>query len=175
MKRRMSNLASRVPNVNKQGHVPINPNSQWVNNKGAWFSHIIYIVFLKYLFGIIPWVSRETSWTLTNWTYNISQYIMFHAIIGTPFEVEQGIYDGLTMWEQIDHGAQFTPTKKFLTVLPIFLFLLSTHYTNYDIFTFWINLIGLLIILVAKLPLMHRVRLFGINVVEGDDEVEDEH
>ncbi|KAJ1985148.1 sphingolipid homeostasis protein orm1 [Dimargaris verticillata] len=170
MKRRMSNLASRVPNASRHELSLVNPNSQWVNHRGAWVSHIVYIIFLKYMFGIVPWISNEMVWTLTNWTYNISQYIMFHAIIGTPFEVDQGVFDGLTMWEQIDQGAQFTPTKKFLTVLPIFLFLLSTHYTHYDVFTFWINFAGLLVILVAKLPLMHRVRLFGINVVEGDEE-----
>ncbi|KAJ1913101.1 sphingolipid homeostasis protein orm1 [Tieghemiomyces parasiticus] len=173
MKRRMSNLAAKVPNTMQVGHTQINPNSQWVNSRGAWVAHIIYIMFLKYIFGIIPWISTETSWTLTNWMYNISQYIMFHAMIGTPFEVDQGAYDGLTMWEQIDQGAQFTPTKKFLTVLPIFLFLLSTHYTHYDVFTFWINIAGLLVILIAKLPLMHRVRLFGINFVAGDGEEDD--
>ncbi|KAH6582364.1 hypothetical protein BASA60_001969 [Batrachochytrium salamandrivorans] len=55
-------------------------------------------------------------------------------------------YDGLTLWEQIDGGAQFTPTKKYLTAVPIILFLLSTHYTHYDFPTFMVNLTSLVIV-----------------------------
>ncbi|KAH6570854.1 hypothetical protein BASA60_007460 [Batrachochytrium salamandrivorans] len=57
---------------------------------------------------------------------------MFHWISGVPYSINQNEYDGLTLWEQIDGGAQFTPTKKYLTAVPIILFLLSTHYTHYD-------------------------------------------
>jgi hypothetical protein len=46
---------------------------------------------------------------------------MFHWLTGTPFDADQGEFDGLTLWEQIDNGAQFTPAKKFLTALPIVL------------------------------------------------------
>lgn len=30
-----------------------------------------------------------------------------------------GAYDELTLWEQIDNGAQYTPAKKWLTSVPI--------------------------------------------------------
>jgi hypothetical protein len=71
--------------------------------------------------------------------------------------------------KKVDNGAQFTPSKKYLTAVPIILyfyelisrFLLSTHYTHYDLPTFMINLTSLVIVLVAKLPSMHKVRLFG--------------
>ncbi|OBZ86662.1 hypothetical protein A0J61_05288, partial [Choanephora cucurbitarum] len=85
---------------------------------------------------------------------------------GIPFENNQGAYDGLTLWEQIDGGVQFTATRKFLTAVPIVLFLLSTHYTHYDVFLFGINFTALLVVLVAKLPVMHRVRIFGINKLD---------
>ncbi|KAI8850250.1 ORMDL family [Chytridium lagenaria] len=75
---------------------------------------------------------------------------MFHWVIGTPFD-------------QLDNGAQFTPTKKYLTLMPIVLFLLSTHYTHYDFPTFMINLTSLIIVLIGKMPQMHNVRIFGIN------------
>lgn len=102
-------------------------------------------------------------------------------LIGAPFESTQGEFDGLTLWEQIDNGAQFTPTKKFLTALPIVLyaspllrffsicfsrFLISAHYTHYNAVLFAINLVPLIIVLIAKLPALHRVRFFGINKVE---------
>ncbi|KAJ3300462.1 hypothetical protein HK104_000047 [Borealophlyctis nickersoniae] len=88
---------------------------------------------------------------------------MFHWVIGTPFDINQNEYGGLTLWEQIDEGEQFTATKKYLTAIPIILFLLSTHYTHYDLPTFMINLASLIVVLIAKLPVMHKVRLFGIN------------
>lgn len=45
-------------------------------------------------------------------------------------------------------------------------FLLSTHYTHYDVFLFGINFTALMVVLVAKLPVMHRVRIFGINKLD---------
>jgi len=44
---------------------------------------------------------------------------MFHYVTGTPFESNGGVYDELTLWEQIDEGAQYTPAKKWLTSVPI--------------------------------------------------------
>lgn len=46
-------------------------------------------------------------------------YIMFHFVEGVPFESNSGVWDRLTMWEQIDGGEQYTPAKKWLTSLPI--------------------------------------------------------
>lgn len=46
-------------------------------------------------------------------------YLMFHYVTGTPFESNAGVYDELTLWEQIDEGAQYTPAKKWLTSVPI--------------------------------------------------------
>jgi hypothetical protein len=49
-------------------------------------------------------------------------FIMFHAIIGTPFDFAQNEYGNLTLWEQLDNETQFTPTKKYLTAVPIILY-----------------------------------------------------
>lgn len=114
---------------------------------------------------------------------------MFHFVEGVPFESNNGVYDRLTMWEQIDEGAQYTPAKKVLTSLPIILyvvvhltwdtvasqlthnahvpplyyrFLLSTHYTRYDRHPalFSLNIISLVFFaLIPKLPFLHRQRL----------------
>jgi hypothetical protein len=46
---------------------------------------------------------------------------MFHWLQGTPIDNNQGVYDGLTVWEQIDDGIQFTATRKFLMAVPIVL------------------------------------------------------
>lgn len=48
-------------------------------------------------------------------------YLMFHWVTGIPFENELhgGAYDDLTLWEQIDDGAQYTPAKKWLLCVPV--------------------------------------------------------
>lgn len=48
---------------------------------------------------------------------------MFHWVTGIPFQndLHGGAYDELTMWEQIDDGAQYTPAKKWLLSVPIVL------------------------------------------------------
>lgn len=79
-------------------------------------------------------------------------YIMFHWVRGVPFEFNSGAYDNLNMWEQIDDGAQYTPAKKFLLSVPIVLFLLSTHYTHYDLTYFTINFLAVLGVVIPKLP-----------------------
>lgn len=119
---------------------------------GAWGIHIVLIACLKIFYDVIPGVSQETSWTLTNITYMVGSYIMFHYVRGVPFEFNSGAFDNLNMWEQIDNGAQYTPTKKFLLSVPIVLFLLSTHYTHYDLAYFIINFLAVLAVIIPKLP-----------------------
>lgn len=92
---------------------------------------------------------------------------MFHYVQGIPFEFNAGAYDNLNMWEQIDNGDQYTPAKKFLLTVPILLyvclpdtpaytdtrsFLLSTHYTHYDLTYFTINCLAVLAVVIPKLP-----------------------
>ena len=119
---------------------------------GAWAIHVICIIGLKLLFDVIPGVSQETSWTLVNIVYMFSSYLMFHYVRGVPFEFNAGAYDNLNMWEQIDNGDQYTPAKKFLLSVPIVLFLLSTHYTHYDLTYFTINFLAVLAVVIPKLP-----------------------
>lgn len=127
------------------------------------------------MLDIVPGVSQELSWTIVLQAYMIVSccsmrrcrlaqicYIMFHYVTGTPFDAHSGAFDELTLWEQIDSGAQYTPAKKWLTSLPIVLFLLSTHYSRYDrhptFFTF--NLLSLVSLgLAPKLPFFHRIRI----------------
>lgn len=123
-----------------------------VSRTGAWTIHIVLIAALKILFDIMPGVSQETSWFLTNIGYAFGSYLMFHWVRGVPFDFNAGAYDNLNMWEQIDNGDQYTPAKKFLLSVPIVLFLLSTHYTNYDLTYFTINFFVVLGVVIPKLP-----------------------
>jgi len=120
--------------------------------KGAWLIHPILIFTLKILYDIIPGISQEMSWTLTNLSYIAGSYLMFHWVRGIPFDFNAGAYDNLNMWEQIDNGDQYTPTKKYLMSVPIVLFLVSTHYTHYDLKFFIINLLATVAAVIPKLP-----------------------
>jgi hypothetical protein len=57
----------------------------------------------------------------------------------------------LTHWEQLDHGLQYTPTRKFLTIVPIVLFFMASFYTNYKPKHFILNAISLAFVLVRLL------------------------
>ncbi|RAR00915.1 ORMDL-domain-containing protein [Stemphylium lycopersici] len=155
-RRRSSSLVYKEPpesleQLSDQSALP-NLNAEWVNAKGAWAIHFVLIFFGKILFDIIPGMSQEASWTLVNLSYVAGSYLMFHYVRGVPFDFNSGAYDNLNMWEQIDNGDQYTPAKKFLLTVPIVLFLVSTHYTNYDLTYFLINCFATIAVVIPKLP-----------------------
>ncbi|EDN10584.1 hypothetical protein HCAG_07045 [Histoplasma mississippiense (nom. inval.)] len=156
-RRRSSSIIYQEPpesieHTSDQAALP-NLNANWVNAKGAWTIHFVLIIALKIFYDIIPGVSQETSWTLTNISYMFGSFLMFHWVRGVPFEFNAGAYDNLNMWEQIDNGDQYTPAKKFLLSVPIILFLLSTPYTHYDLTYFIINFLAVLGVVIPKLPI----------------------
>ncbi|KAK7836426.1 orm1-like protein 1 [Quercus suber] len=90
-------------------------------------------------------------------------YHFFHWKKGTPFADDQGIYNALTWWEQIDNGKQLTRNRKFLTVVPVVLYLIASHTTDYQHPMLFLNTLAAIVLVVAKFPNMHKVRIFGIN------------
>lgn len=111
-------------------------------------------------------------------------WVMFHWQKGVPYgdvvDKQQGKFDRLTMWEQMDLGVQFTPSRKFFTIVPIVLyghwsrmhcvltdgrsFIITTHFNELQKpVVFWVNFAFFLLLIISKLPSMHRVRVFGIN------------
>ncbi|KAJ1517187.1 hypothetical protein HMI55_000432 [Coelomomyces lativittatus] len=51
--------------------VRTNPNWDWVNYKGAWTTNIVIICAMRILFGVVPIITPELAWTLTNVCHNI--------------------------------------------------------------------------------------------------------
>ena len=109
-------------------------------------------------------MSQEASWTLVNLSYVAGSYLMFHYVRGVPFDFNSGAYDNLNMWEQIDNGEQYTPAKKFLLSVPIVLFLVSTHYTNYNLTYFLINCFATIAVVIPKLPSVCTPTLFRRSI-----------
>ncbi|KAF8651880.1 hypothetical protein HU200_063128 [Digitaria exilis] len=90
-------------------------------------------------------------------------YHFFHWKKGTPFADDQGMYNTLTWWEQMDNGKQLTRNRKFLTAVPVVLYLIASHTTDYQHPMLFLNTVAVTVLVVAKLPNMHKVRIFGIN------------
>lgn len=142
----------------------VNPNGSWLNSRFIWLSYGLGILLLHLIILSFPFLSVAWSWTLTNILHNVAMFFYLHTLKGTPWQTaDQGKLRYLTQWEQIDNGIQFTVTRKFLTVVPIVLFFLTSFYTKYDSIHFALNFSSLLFVLLPKLPQFHKVRLFGIN------------
>ena len=56
-----------------------------------------------------------------------------------------------------------TLNRKLFTFVPVVLFVLATHATDFRKQPLGLNLIMVIVLLVAKLPALHKVRFFGIN------------
>lgn len=166
-RRRSSSILSHVEqetfeDENDQ-HILSNMNATWMDQPGAWIIHVVVILLLAGSFKVVPGMSTKDAWTLTNTTYVVGSYVMFHWIKGTPFEFNGGAYDNLTMWEQIDSETLFTPTRKYLISVPIVLFLIVTHYSRGTHFMsrdfLWNCFITFFVAILPKLPITHRLRL----------------
>ncbi|KAA0184022.1 ORMDL sphingolipid biosynthesis regulator 2 [Fasciolopsis buskii] len=143
----------------------LNPTSEYFNSQGTWVTYILVIVIVHFVLLCVPFLSTAVVWTLTCSIHNVVMYLFLHWEKGSPYEtLDQGEARVLTQWEQFDDGEQFSPTKKFLLVVPIVLFLLASFYTEYDPVHCVVNATSLIILAVLpKLPQFYRVRLFGIN------------
>eukprot|EP00899_Mesostigma_viride_P020021 jgi/Mesvir1/2801/Mv21138-RA.1 len=140
-----------------------NKNTSWLAYPGIWTSYIIAILFVWGFFFFAVKVSSGQAWTYVHLIHFTITFYLLHWNKGSPVSEDQGVYDKLTLWEQIDHGRQLTRNKKFFTIVPVVTFALASHYTGYDNWYFVVNLITACVLLIAKFPLMYKVRLFGIN------------
>jgi len=124
----------------------------------------IGLVVLTWLVLALLLDDAGLAWTYTHLAHGVITYYMFHWSKGTPFvDDDQGRYNLLTFWEQMDSSVYGTRTRKIITLIPVALFCLATHGTDFRKQPLGLNLAVVLILLVAKLPALHKVRIFGIN------------
>ncbi|BDA45306.1 ORM1-like protein 3 [Coccomyxa sp. Obi] len=141
--------------------VTTNKNVEWLSAPGAW-TFIMALIGLGWLI-LSLFMDSGLAWTYVHLLHGVITYYLLHWNKGSPVQMDQGKYDNLTFWEQLDDGVQNTNTRKFLTIVPVALFLLATHGTDYRRQPLGLNLIVLLVLVIAKFPAMHKVRIFGIN------------
>ncbi|XP_063900411.1 ORM1-like protein 1 [Zophobas morio] len=142
--------------------ISLEPNQSisLLSQKGSYLTYVLFIVALRIIVGVFE-DDPGNAWTITNSVHNLVTYIVFHWIKGVPNDNQQSSLALLTLWEQLDNGKQNTITRKFYTLVPIFLILIANHYCVGK--QFWFNFAQFCIILVAKFPLMHKKRIFGIG------------
>lgn len=144
-----------------------NPNANYMNGRGFWLFYVLIIVHFHLTLLTLPLPSFTIPWvwTVTNLVHNIITFFVLHWTKSVPWlsPTDQGSFRRLTHWEQLDHGIQYTPTRTFLTIIPILLFFLTSFYTQYDFTHFALNFVSLAFVLIPKHHALHKVRLFGIN------------
>lgn len=139
----------------------LNKNVNWISSPGAWVFYMSLILLGWLSLSLV--VDSGTAWTYIHLLHGLVTYYLLHWNKGSPVEMDQGKYDSQTFWEQLDDGVQYTPNRKFFTAVPVVLFLLATHGSDFRKQPLGLNLIVLAVLLIAKFPGMHRVRILGIN------------
>lgn len=140
----------------------VNHNVDWLNFPGTWTA---YVLLLLLAFAVCCTLTDPANAaTLVNVLHFAITFYLLHWKKGTPIPQgdvahDPGVYDHLTFWEQMDEGVQLTRNRKFFTAIPVVLFLASATAHRY----FVLNLTLTAILLLAKMPFMHRVRILGIN------------
>ncbi|KXZ47479.1 hypothetical protein GPECTOR_35g917 [Gonium pectorale] len=142
--------------------VDVNKNTNWLNYPSVWAWYLVLIV-LGWL-GLSALIDDAgLAWTYVHLLHGVATYYLLHWIKGSPNPEDQGKYQALTFWEQVDNGAYGTVNRKIFTVVPVVLFVLATHGTDFRKQPLGLNLAVVVVLLVAKLPALHKVRFFGIN------------
>jgi hypothetical protein len=103
------------------------------------------------------------AWTYVHLMHGAASYWLLHWTKGSFAPEDQGRYGSLTLWEQVDNEMYGTSTRKFLTAVPLALFVLATHGTDFRKQPLGLNFVVVLVLLIAKLPALHKVRFFGIG------------
>lgn len=142
--------------------VNLNKNVNWLNAPGIWIWYSLLIIAGWALLTILL-DDPGLAWTYTHLGHGVVTYYLLHWTKGSPCSEEQGKYDYLTFWEQIDNGMYGTNTRKFLMIVPVALFTLATHGTDFRKQPMGANLVVVIVLVLAKLPFFHKVRILGIG------------
>lgn len=146
--------------------VDLNRNTQWIHRRGMKRFYIFLLAAVFFL-GRVAGFNQAISATITVQLHCFITFVCFHWMKGMPetTAVDSDV-EHLTWWEQLDSGYLHTPTRRFLSIVPAALFLLSIVATQNDMILLLVNAISTTIVLVPKHSALFGVRLFGINKLE---------
>lgn len=144
----------------------VNKNVDWIRSHQFWWCYVLGLVLFRFAcWAVMPkWPGSDVwEWTALAVAHGLVSFLALHWVRGTPFWEDQGQYIEATMWEQIDNGVPWTSVRKFLMIVPVGIFLVSAHSIVSDTLAFSLNLGIALVLVLAKLPELHGVRIFGLN------------
>lgn len=145
--------------------VDCNKSVNWINSPGVWTWYLSLIIAGWLLTSALT-NDPGLAWTYVHLIHGLVTYYLLHWTKGSmsPGDpTDQGLYDRLTVWEQMDNQTYGTGNRKFFTAVPIVLFVLATHGADFRKQPLGLNLAVVLLLLIAKMPALHKVRIFGIN------------
>ena len=151
----------------------VNRNTAWLNERGGWLIFIVCL-FAMWLVSFSLSLPTYTTWTAITLIHGCLTLYFMHFRLGSPFGGffgDDGRFDSLTWWEQIDNGEQNTSNRKFLTLIPLLLLIVTFKVTS-DVGAYYClgcSVFLSSILLIAKTPIMYRRRLFGLNSPQNQD------
>jgi hypothetical protein len=114
------------------------------------------------------------SWTFTSIFHCLITTVYLHWMKGSVFD-EQGEMAAMTLWEQLEGRYNATAAKRVLTAVPTLLCYAACNFSGYEYNVCVVNIIFWAMSIVAKLPFMNGVRLFGFNKTTGiDDDIKED-
>ena len=117
-----------------------------------------------------------TALSATHVAHAILTFVFFHWAKGSPDTFAQGSFDELTVWEQLDGGRAWSPTKRLFVAVPTLLLLLQLNAARFAVGDMLVHVpLYCALCLLPKLPMMHRVRVLGINrtIMSEDIDISD--
>ena len=99
-----------------------NKNVNWLSSPWFWLAYVLLLCSIRFaIYLFTPPNNEKWGWTALNLTHGVISFYALHWKRGSPIWEDQGEYIGETVWEQVDNGVAFTPSRKFLMLVPGFL------------------------------------------------------
>ena len=141
-------------------------------SQSIWFllgSYLSLIAVVQQLVSsVLPW---SLSWTCTHAIHLVVTIVHIHWLKGSMFD-PQGEMNALTIWEQLEaRGSQAKAVRQLLLLVPTALCYAACQFGEFGADLCAANLVLWSIAMLAKMPCMNGVRIFGINRTVGIDDV----
>mmetsp|Transcript_7458 Transcript_7458/g.7681 ORF Transcript_7458/g.7681 Transcript_7458/m.7681 type:complete len:185 (-) Transcript_7458:360-914(-) len=147
----------------------VNRNVEWMDSPYTKTAYVVSILACWFFLHVSQFFTAAECWTATNVCHGVITFILLHWIKGCPDDSTQGVYNGDTLFEQMDDGTPWTANKKILMLMPALLTWISCHTADYQPIYLVVNIGMFVLLIIPKIPQMHHVRIFGINSTPGID------
>jgi len=158
-----------------------NEHTDWVEKGGflllgsyigciCLFQILVLAVFDSY--NDIETLKLYWSWTVTHSIHCLVTTIYIHWLKGSMFD-EHGELAAMTLWEQLEGRSKILNVKRTLFIVPTVLCYAACHFSKYSYAVCTANIVLWIVQIMAKLPIMNGVRIFGINRTTGIDDNDD--